>query len=82
MQDEPRPPAGHHVGEVEPLNGAPARLAVAQHDVTERRMIEEALRESEARFRAAVEAVSGILWTNDAAGEMAGEQPGWSALIG
>jgi PAS domain-containing protein len=71
---------GHEAAD--PLNGAPARFAVAQHDVTERRMIEEALRESEARFRAAVEAVSGIVWTNDAAGEMAGEQPGWSALTG
>jgi PAS domain S-box-containing protein len=40
------------------------------------------LSESERRFRAAVDAVDGILWTNNAAGEMEGPQPGWSALTG
>lgn len=40
------------------------------------------LLESEQRFRAAIEAVDGILWTNNAAGEMEGEQPGWTALTG
>ena len=54
----------------------------AASDVTERKRTEAALRESEARFRAAVQAVSGILWTNNADGEMAGEQPGWAALTG
>ncbi|MFO0890397.1 MAG: PAS domain S-box protein [Isosphaeraceae bacterium] len=43
---------------------------------------EAALKRSEGRFRAAVDAVSGILWTNNARGEMEGEQPGWSALTG
>ena len=42
----------------------------------------ERLRESEQRFRAAIDAVEGILWTNNAAGEMAGAQPGWAALTG
>ena len=45
-------------------------------------MDNERLRESEQRFRAAVEAIEGILWTNNAAGEMAGEQPAWAALTG
>lgn len=40
------------------------------------------LQQSEQRFRAAVDAVQGVLWTNDANGEMQGEQPGWSALTG
>ncbi|MDP4002965.1 MHYT domain-containing protein [Methylobacterium sp. NEAU K] len=40
------------------------------------------LQASEARFRAAVQAVRGVLWTNDAAGRMVGEQPGWSAITG
>ena len=35
-----------------------------------------------ARFRAAIDAVQGILWTNDAEGRMVGEQPGWAALTG
>ena len=42
----------------------------------------ERLRESEQRFRAAIDAVEGILWTNNAAGEMEGEQPAWASLTG
>ncbi|MCJ2062705.1 ATP-binding protein [Methylobacterium sp. J-088] len=44
--------------------------------------IQRDLQASEARFRAAVQAVRGVLWTNDAAGRMIGEQPGWSAMTG
>lgn len=51
-------------------------------DVTARRAAEKALAESEARFRAAIDAVQGILWTTNAAGEMEGEQPGWASLTG
>ena len=40
------------------------------------------LRQSEERFRAAIKAVRGVLWTNDAAGRMVGEQPGWAAITG
>ncbi|HET6806500.1 MAG TPA: ATP-binding protein [Frateuria sp.] len=41
-----------------------------------------ALHDSEQRFRAAVQAVQGVLWTNNAQGEMDGEQPGWTQLTG
>ncbi|MDB5543532.1 MAG: fhlA [Hyphomicrobiales bacterium] len=34
------------------------------------------------RFRAAVAAVRGVLWTNDNQGRMTGEQPGWASLTG
>ncbi len=34
------------------------------------------------RFDAALQAIEGIVWTNNAAGEMVGEQDGWSALTG
>lgn len=51
-------------------------------DVTERQERERRLATSEARFRAAVKAVEGILWTNDADGRMTGEQPGWAQLTG
>lgn len=43
---------------------------------------EAALRVSHERFRAAVQAVGGVLWTNDAEGRMTGQQPGWSAITG
>lgn len=42
----------------------------------------EALRISEDRFRIATEAISNILWTNDAEGKMSGEQPAWAAFTG
>ncbi len=51
-------------------------------DVTDRVVVHERLAASEARFRAAISAVNGILWTNDASGRMVGDQPGWSALTG
>ncbi len=51
-------------------------------DIHDRRQTEQALKESEQRFQGAIEAVQGILWTNNASGEMEGEQPGWSALTG
>jgi PAS domain S-box-containing protein len=51
-------------------------------DAVERARAEERLGASEARFRAAVDAVQGVLWTNNAAGEMEDEQPGWAALTG
>ena len=44
--------------------------------------IQGELRASEERFRAAVRAVRGVLWTNDPQGRMTGEQPGWAALTG
>ena len=37
---------------------------------------------SEQRFAAAVKAVEGILWTNNAQGEMEGDQLGWGKLTG
>ena len=37
---------------------------------------------SEERFRAAAEVVGDIIWTNDAAGSMTGDQPDWSRYTG
>lgn len=56
-------------------------LAMLASSVDQQRVQRE-LRASEARFRAAVQAVRGVLWTNDAEGRMVGDQPGWSALTG
>ena len=42
---------------------------------------EKALQRSDDRFRAAISAI-GVLWTNNAAGRMTGEQPGWAQLTG
>lgn len=51
-------------------------------DVHEQKLAEETLRQSEKRFQGAVAAVQGILWTNNAQGQMEGEQLGWEALTG
>ncbi len=41
-----------------------------------------AMLEANARLRAAMDAIDGVLWTNDAAGRMTGEQPAWGRLTG
>ncbi len=51
-------------------------------DVEERAQREAAVRRSNDRFRGAMEAVHGVLWTNSRDGQMTGEQPGWAALTG
>ncbi len=51
-------------------------------DIEARKQSENALRRSNERFRAAVDAIHGVLWTNTADGRMIGEQPGWAALTG
>jgi PAS domain S-box-containing protein len=66
----------------DPADDRPLWMTGVFLDTTERRRAEEALRESRNRFEAAVQAVEGILWTNNARGEMAGEQAGWAALTG
>jgi PAS domain S-box-containing protein len=58
------------------------QLAQLASAAVEQAQSEVALRASNGRFRAAIDAIQGVLWTNDAAGRMAGEQPGWAALTG
>ena len=57
-------------------------LAIFVRDISERHSSDQRLRESEARFRGAIDAIKGVLWTNDADGRMTGEQPGWAKLTG
>ena len=63
-------------------DGSVSGFHVLVFDVEERAQREEALATANARFRAAMDAMHGVLWTNDAAGRMIGEQPGWAALTG
>ena len=51
-------------------------------NVTEQVEAGQKIKESEERFGAAVQAVQGIVWTNNAKGEMDGEQPAWADLTG
>ncbi len=70
-------------GQLDPsTDPAAPRLSGVSFDITARKQAEAALLESERRFRAAIDAVSGVLWTNDSQGRMVGEQSGWGALTG
>lgn len=51
-------------------------------DIEDRKRTEVQLRASNDRFRAAVDAIHGVLWTNSADGRMVGEQRGWGGLTG
>lgn len=51
-------------------------------DIEDRKQTENRLRESNDRFRAAVDAIHSVLWTNTADGRMIGEQRAWAALTG
>ena len=56
-------------------------VAAFYRDVTAQVTAGDKLSRSEERFRAAVQAC-GVLWTNDADGNMTGAQPGWAGLTG
>ncbi|WP_139139430.1 hybrid sensor histidine kinase/response regulator, partial [Sphingobium phenoxybenzoativorans] len=51
-------------------------------DNSARIALERGLATSNARFRTAMEAMHGVLWTNSPDGRMVGEQPAWAALTG
>jgi PAS domain S-box-containing protein len=63
-------------------NGQTHGLVGISIDITERKVAEKRLHRSEQRFKAAVKAIHGVLWTNTPAGEMDGEQEAWGALTG
>ncbi|HYP14668.1 MAG TPA: PAS domain S-box protein [Bryobacteraceae bacterium] len=70
---------------VSPIRNAEGEIIGASkiaRDISDWKHAEHAIRASEARFRAAVSAVSSIIWTNDAEGRMVGEQPGWVTFTG
>lgn len=62
--------------------GVPGGVMCTVLETTQRLAAERDLRASNNRFRAAMNAVNGVLWTNSADGRMVGEQAGWSALTG
>ncbi|MBZ5759469.1 MULTISPECIES: hybrid sensor histidine kinase/response regulator [Rhizobium] len=63
-------------------DGAVLGVHILGIDVEERAQRETDLAVSNKRFRYAMDAVHGVLWTNSADGRMIGEQHGWSKLTG
>jgi PAS domain S-box-containing protein len=87
--------AGAHAAHVTALGEDQQNLALAVAGVTfvilflammagslDQRRVQRRLHVSEGRFRAAVQAVEGVMWTADAAGEFVEEQPGWAQITG
>ncbi len=64
------------------VDGNVLGIHILVFDVDERMRHAEEVERSNRRFRAAMDAVHGVLWTNSADGRMIGEQPGWSAITG
>jgi len=48
----------------------------------DQRRVQRRLHVSEARFRSAVQAVDGVMWTANASGDLVEEQPGWEQITG
>jgi len=51
-------------------------------DVTEKRRAEEALRQSEERYRSLTQAITSVVWTVDELGRFVTPQPSWAAFTG
>lgn len=62
-------------------NGS-TRVAIFFSDISSQKRTEDALRDSEQRYRAATLAVSAVIWSNSADGLMEGEQAGWGQFTG
>ncbi|GJE25689.1 PAS domain-containing protein [Methylobacterium organophilum] len=77
----PRRAELRYVPHIEPDGSVPG-VHILGIDIEERARREAALAASDRRFRTAIDAVHGVLWTNSADGRMTGEQPGWAALTG
>lgn len=70
-------------GEVEAFaDGEAAVLRGTIQDITERKLSEQRLAKSEARYRSLIAASSEIVWTTDADGSAVDENLGWQAFTG
>jgi len=85
FMDGDTPKTGYFQFVAQPIKsaqGTVTEIMIQVTDVTEQVVARQKLKQSEERFMAAISAVPGILWTNNARGEMEGPQPGWEALTG
>ena len=64
------------------LQGRLIRWVGTCTDIHQQRLAEQALRESEERYRTLVDATAAIVWTSPPSGEFDSVQPGWTAFTG
>lgn len=57
-------------------------ILLSIEDYTDQKKAQQLIIDSRQRYEAAVAAVEGVVWTNNAAGEMDGEQKSWASLTG
>ncbi|CAA9439988.1 MAG: diguanylate cyclase/phosphodiesterase (GGDEF & EAL domains) with PAS/PAC sensor(s) [uncultured Rubrobacteraceae bacterium] len=67
------------VGRVYPSSGG---ISMLFHSIEERKRAEEAIRESEERYRSLAEATSSIVWTGAGDGTCTEEMPAWEEFTG
>lgn len=65
-----------------PANGRRSEMRGVMIDVTERKQIELALKESEARYRSLIEASTSVVWTTNAEGAFVTPQKSWERYTG
>jgi two-component system, NtrC family, sensor kinase len=51
-------------------------------EITDRKLAEQSIRQSEERYRSLVEATSAIIWVTEAEGRFVAQQPAWTAFTG
>jgi PAS domain S-box-containing protein len=74
--------AAHAEGEDQRPEGGPVRIVGVNYDVTERKKAEEALRESESRFRNMADAAPVMLWVTDQSGYCVYLNRSWYSFTG
>ena len=65
-----------------PETNEPVGIATITRDIRDRKTAEDALKQSEERFRSLMEASAQIIWTTNAEGELVSEQLAWTAFTG
>ena len=65
-----------------PETNEPVGIATITRDIRDRKTAEDALKQSEERFRSLMEASAQIIWNTNAEGELVSEQLAWTAFTG